>query len=65
MYDEDTIEIDIDIDRLRDDMRNEALGAFFGGGFGGGMVAAMDVDNASDEELIKMALIQGIDLGEY
>ena len=55
----------IDVDRLRDDMESESLGAFFGGGFGGALMEASDIRRASDEELIKMAQRQGIDLDDY
>ena len=55
----------IDIDRLRDDMRAESLGAAFGGGFGAAVMEASDVDNASSDELVKMAQRQGIDLSDY
>ena len=55
----------IDIDKLREDMRNEDLGAFFGGGFGGALIEAIDIERASDEELVDMALKQGIDLRRY
>ena len=55
----------IDVDKLRDDMLQEDLGAFFGGGFGGALVEAVDVERASDEELVEMALKQGIDLRRY
>ena len=55
----------IDVDKLREDMRNEDLGAFFGGGFGGALIEAIDIEQASDEELVDMALKQGIDLGKY
>ena len=55
----------IDVDKLREDMRNEDLGAFFGGGFGGALVEAIDIERASDEELVDMALQQGIDLRKY
>ena len=55
----------IDVDKLRDDMLNEDLGAFFGGGFGGALVEAVDVERASDEELVEMAQRQGIDLSRY
>ena len=55
----------IDIDRLRDDMRDESLGAAFGGGFGAAFMEASDVDNASSDELVKMAQRQGIDLSDY
>ena len=46
-------------------MRNEDLGAFFGGGFGGALIEAIDIERASDEELVDMALKQGIDLRKY
>ena len=46
----------IDVDKLREDMRNEDLAAFFGGGFGGALVEAIDIERASDEELVDMAL---------
>jgi len=55
----------IDVDKLRDDMLQEDLGAFFGGGFGGALVEAVDVERASDEELVEMAQRQGIDLRRY
>lgn len=55
----------IDVDKLRDDMLNEDLGAFFGGGFGGALVEAVDVERASDEELVEIAQRQGIDLRRY
>ena len=55
----------IDVDKLRDDMRNEDLGAFFGGGFGGALMEAIDVERASDEEIVEMAQRQGIDLSKY
>lgn len=55
----------IDVDKLRDDMLNEDLGAFFGGGFGGALMEAVDVERASDEELVEMAQRQGIDLRRY
>ena len=55
----------IDVDRLREDMENESLGAFFEGGFGGALMEASDIHIASDEELIKVAKRQGIDLRRY
>ena len=55
----------IDVDKLREDMRNEDLAAFFGGGFGGALVEAIDIERASDEDLVDMALKQGIDLRKY
>ena len=55
----------IDIERLKEDMSEESLGAFFGGGFGGALIEAIDIQHASDDELIEMARGQGIDLNEY
>lgn len=55
----------IDMDQLKDDMENDALGAFFGGGFGGAFVDALDIRDASDDELIEMAEERGVDLSRY
>ena len=55
----------IDYDSLREDLKEESLGAFFVGGFGGAMAEASDIDKASNEELIKMAKRQGIDISRY
>ena len=55
----------IDVDKLREDMLNEDLGAYFVGGFGGALIEAIDIDRASEEELVDMALRQGIDLSRY
>lgn len=52
----------IDVDALRKDMQEESLGAFFAGGFGGALVESFEVENASDEELVRMALNNGVDL---
>ena len=54
-----------DIDGLREDLEDDCYGAFFGGGYGGAMIEAMDIEDASDEELIRIALEKGIDLGRY
>ena len=55
----------IDVDELRKDMLNEDYGAFFVGGYGGALMESFDVEKASDEELVEMAMKQGIDLGKY
>lgn len=55
----------IDVDALRKDMQEESLGAFFAGGFGGALVESFEVENASDEELVRMALNNGVDLEDY
>ncbi len=54
-----------DIDGLREDLEDDCYGAFFGGGYGGAMIEAMDIEDASDEELIRIAREKGIDLGRY
>lgn len=57
--------ITIDIDRLREDMKAECLGAYFGGGFGGALMEAIDIESAEPEELVEIAMSQGIDLRDY
>jgi len=52
----------IDIDALREDMKQECYGAFFGGGFGGALMESFDIEDASPEELVRMAQRQGINL---
>ncbi|MBE6029185.1 MAG: hypothetical protein E7221_04830 [Clostridiales bacterium] len=55
----------IDVDKLREDMLNEDYGAFFVGGFGGALAESVEIERASDEELVEMAQRQGIDLRKY
>lgn len=55
----------IDIEALREDMKEECLGAFFGGGLGGALMESFDIENASPEELVKMAKRQGVNLNKY
>lgn len=62
MYEET---ITIDVDALRADMINDCLGAFFIGGFGGGLINASEIEEASDEELVKIAKREGINLLKY
>lgn len=62
MYDET---ITIDVDKLRNDMREECLGAYFGGGFGGALIEAGDIERADSEQLVQMAIDQGINLRKY
>ncbi|MBQ1615822.1 MAG: hypothetical protein II086_01055 [Ruminococcus sp.] len=57
--------ITIDIEKLRKDLMDDCYGAFFGGGFGGALIEASDIEDASAEELIKIAERNGIDLREY
>ena len=55
----------IDYEALREDLKQELYGAAFGGGFGGALMEAGDVDNASPEELLRMARNNGIDPEDY
>ena len=55
----------INIDRLRNDMKNESYGAAFVGGYGGAFIEALDIERASDSEVVKMARDRGIDLDKY
>ena len=57
--------ITIDIDKLRQYMLDNSYGAFFIGDFGGALAEAADIENASDEELVEMAKMQGIDLRRF
>ena len=57
--------ITIDIDKLREDMLDDSMGTFFVGGFGGGVISALDIECASPEKLVDIALKQGIDLKKY
>ena len=57
--------ITIDIDALRKYMLDNSYGAFFCGDFGGALVEAVDIERASDEELVEMAVRQGIDLRKF
>ena len=53
--------ITIDVDQLRNDMRDECMGA----AFGGALVEAMDIDRATDEQVVEMAQRKGIDIKNY
>ena len=55
----------IDYEALREDLKQELYGAAFVGGFGGALMEAGDVDNASPEELLRMARNNGIDPVDY
>lgn len=57
--------VTIDIRRLREDLCSEDLGAYFGGGFGGALMEAFDIDNATPEELVRIAQDKGVDLQNY
>ena len=55
----------INISKLKDDLIEESYGAGFVGGFGGAFSEADEIDNASDEELIDIAISKGFDLSDY
>ncbi len=57
--------ITIDIDALRKYMLDNSYAAFFVGDFGGALAESVDIENASDEELVEMAKRQGIDLRRF
>ena len=46
-------------------MLDNSYAAFFVGDFGGALAESVDIENASDEELIEMAERQGIDLRRF
>ena len=54
-----------DIDGLRDDMEDDCYGTFFGGGYGGAMIEAFEIEEASDEEVLRIAQEKGYNLGLY
>lgn len=58
-------EITIDIDRLRADMCAERVDDYLCGGFGDSLMEASDIECASPEELVRMAMQQGINLYNY
>ena len=57
--------MEINIELLRKDMLEECYGSFFGGGDGIAMIDSFDIEKASPEELVRMAIEQGIDLRKY
>lgn len=62
---EDNAKSEYDFKRLRRDLENKygAQGAAFSGGFG--FVQMMEASDASNEELLKMAKREGINLNKY
>ena len=54
-----------DIAGLRDDMEDDCYDAFFGGGYGGAMIEAFEIEEASDEEVLRIAQEKGYNLGLY
>ena len=58
-------EIVINVDKLRRDLSDDSLGAFFGAGFGGALIEAIDIERASDEQIVEIARKRGIDFRKY
>ena len=59
------MEINIDVDALREAVKNECYGAAFGSCFGGALMEAFDADNAGPQELVDMAQRWGIDVFRF
>lgn len=57
--------MEIDIEKLREDLIQYYLGAFFIGGFGAASLDASSLYNASNEEVIKIAIENNFDLDKY
>lgn len=55
----------IDLNQLREDLKKDSYGAYFGGGFGGALIDSIDLDRADPEEIVKLAVRNGINLSEY
>ena len=55
----------IDYESLRRDLADECYGAYFGAGIGAALIEAFDVENCSDEELLRHAAELGVDLRRY
>lgn len=55
----------IDYDRLRRDLADECLAAYFGGGFGPALLESLDIEEASEEELERIAGRYGFNLEKY
>ena len=65
LFDNDKPQNNYDYKRLRRDLENEyaAQSATFSGGFG--FCRMLDASSASDEELLKMAKREGMNLNKY
>ena len=57
--------ITIDVEELRQDLLNDSYGAFYGGGFGGAMYESFEIEQATPEELVRIAQRKGINLLRY
>ena len=55
----------IDVDRLRQDMLDNCYGLCFAADIVAALAEMPEIEQASDEDLIEMALRKGIDLSRY
>ena len=55
----------IDVDRLRQDMLDNCYAMCFAADIAAALAEIPEIEQASDEELIEMALQQGIDVSRY
>lgn len=55
----------IDLDKLRNDMLDNCMAAWFGAGIDVAVIDAVDIERASAEALVALALQQKIDLCKY
>ncbi len=56
---------EIDVDRLRNDLISDCEGAYFVGGFGGSIVEMNEIEYATDEEVVTLAINNRINLNNY
>ncbi len=56
---------DIDIDSLRKDLESFFQGGYFVGGFGAALIDLSEVENASDYEVVQIAINNGFDISKY
>lgn len=59
------MEVNIDIERLREDVINFFEGLFLAAGFGGAMIEMEEAKRATPEKLIDIAIRNGFDLNNY
>ena len=55
----------IDYDRLRRDLADECMAAFICGGVGPALLDSLDIEKASDEELLRIAGRYGFRMDKY
>ena len=55
----------IDYEALREALRDECFAAYYGGGIGPALMDALNVDDMSPEELLRLAREWGVDVRRY